>query len=725
MGKLRPPSILPVFHPRIMRLNAHLLALALFLILLYPLASLSPIPWEVTGGAILVSVTILPLLYLAPWKKASPRVIYLVSLLFISLVLLLIRNTGGPDSPFSPLFFLLSISHGTLYPQMAAFAFTTMAAGGYLAFLLPHILPLGPLTALQAEKTIIFLPLLYLSTYLSHYLSQEIRSEAAQKEEKEALVQDLVRRNLEIFAFSSLTALHHLLDLRSALLEALGKALDFLHQKAGFLVCWAGVASTQGEPLLVHRGPIQEILPQVIPLLRTRLPERPDSEGAEDCGRLDLLYLDQEEGLPNLAPAGLEEKCLIYLPLTIHNEAIGLLGILVQDTTSLSPYDRQFLRGIADQVSLVIENAVYLQSLPLIWQESPQQWQKAFLLREASPSLPSPLSVDTILKALVDDLSGFLKASRVGIFVCPQDKASPYLYIARDEAKSPPALPYPIDLRLYPELQAALQQATILKIEDVATHPLMKEVRGLLQLSEVFSLTLSPIRIQERTVGLISLGQRAPARPFSEPELQLCQALAEQAAMAIENAGLYFRALDLANRVEQEKIFRQSLIESLASGLISVDFDGRINSLNEAAEKILGYRREEVMGAALSALIGEEEVGSFQFGLWREGVGSARQRGQWRTQEGRRILVEFSLSPHLSPHGKVLGAVISFQDVTEEDRLREELRRVERLASLGTMAAGIAHELRNPLANIRIAVQALERRLSSQEIKLTVLTMFT
>jgi signal transduction histidine kinase len=58
--------------------------------------------------------------------------------------------------------------------------------------------------------------------------------------------------------------------------------------------------------------------------------------------------------------------------------------------------------------------------------------------------------------------------------------------------------------------------------------------------------------------------------------------------------------------------------------------------------------------------------------------------------------------------------VITFQDVTEEERLRENMRRVERLASLGTMAAGIAHEIRNPLANIRIAVQSLGKRLSAQ-----------
>ena len=694
-----------------MRLNAHILAASLLLILLYTLAAFPSLRWIGTWGALLVAATILPLLYLAPWEKASPRAFYLASFLFISLAMLLIHNTGDSYSPFSPLFFLLSISHGTLYPLTEALIFTTLAAGGYFFLLLPTIVPFGPLFPLLTERLIIFLPLLYLSTYLSYYLSREMRLEAAKKEEKEALVRDLAKRSEEILAFSSITALHHLTDLRSALLEALGKALDILHQRQGFIVCWAGGLFSQEGPLLLQRGSIEEISPQLIPLLRARIEEESKPRRRGDL-RIHSLRLDQEQAL-SFDPSSWEERLLLYLPLVGQEGTLGLLGILVRNEESLSPYDRQFLQGIADQVSIAIENALYLQRPAQAWQESPQQWQKAFLLKEVSHSTPV-FSADTILKTLVDTLSSFLKAPRIGIFLFLQDRSSPYLYVAHDELKEPPAFPYPIDLKAYPELQAALQCDRILQIDDVAHHPLMREVKDLLLLSEISSITLIPIRLQGETIGLISIGQRAPTRDFSETELQLCEALAQQAGAAIENATLYFRTLDLANEVEEEKIFRQSLIESLASGLISLDFDGRITFLNEAAEKILGYKREEVMGAALSALIGEEQVKAFRIGLSPEKEASPRQRGRWRTQGGQKTAMEFTLSPHLSPRGEVLGAVISFQDVTQEDRMREDMGRVERLAALGTMAAGIAHEIRNPLANIRIAVQALDRQLPVQ-----------
>ena len=343
-------------------------------------------------------------------------------------------------------------------------------------------------------------------------------------------------------------------------------------------------------------------------------------------------------------PSSKEEKLLLYLPLVGQGETLGLLGILVRDEGSLSPYDRRFLQGIADQVSIAIENALYLQRHTHAWKESPQRWQRVSLLKEASRSIPT-LSADVILKALVDSLSTLLKVPRIGVFLFLRDRSSPYLYVAHDEFKNPPAFPYPVDLKFYPELEAALQTDRILHIDDVAIHPLMREVRDLLLLSEISSLTLVPIRLQEEMIGLISIGQRAPTRQFSEAELDLCQTLAQQAGAAIENASLYLRVLDLAGEVEEEKIFRQSLIESLASGLISLDFDGHINFFNEAAEKILGYKREEVMGTPLSALIGEEEVRAFRFDLFKEGDVGLRQRGRWRTREGQKIAVEFTLPP--------------------------------------------------------------------------------
>ena len=228
-----------ILQPRIMRLNGHILALSLLLIQVYSLVTASRLHWAGTVGVMLVAVGILPLLYLASWEKASPRAFYLISLLFIDLVLLLIHNTGDSQSPFSLLFFLLCISHGTLYSPIEAFTFTTLAAGGYFFLLLPGLVPFGLSSSPLAEKLFIFLPLLYLSTYLSYYLSREMRIEAAKKEEKEALAQDLAQKNVEIFDFGSITALHHLSDLRSALLEGLGKALNLLRQKEGFIVCWA------------------------------------------------------------------------------------------------------------------------------------------------------------------------------------------------------------------------------------------------------------------------------------------------------------------------------------------------------------------------------------------------------------------------------------------------------------------------------------------------------
>lgn len=173
------------------------------------------------------------------------------------------------------------------------------------------------------------------------------------------------------------------------------------------------------------------------------------------------------------------------------------------------------------------------------------------------------------------------------------------------------------------------------------------------------------------------------------------------------------RTLD---RVTEEwlsvKSFNESVLQSLTSGLISVDPEGSITYMNRGAEKILQYSAEEVLGKPLGMAMGSKEHRDFLKGKGNRKEVSAPREIRITRKDGMEIPVGFTISPHLNEAGKEIGKIIHFRDLTEIKEMQEELLRMDRLVSLGEIAMGIAHEIRNPLAGIRITAQALEEEVA-------------
>lgn len=162
--------------------------------------------------------------------------------------------------------------------------------------------------------------------------------------------------------------------------------------------------------------------------------------------------------------------------------------------------------------------------------------------------------------------------------------------------------------------------------------------------------------------------------------------------------------------------FTDSVLQSLTSGLISVDDKGAITYMNRGAEKILQYSSEEALGKPLKAVMAcKERRDLLREKAGKSGVSSSRQISVMR-KDGVEIPVGFSISPHLDSEGKEIGKIIHFRDLTEINQMQEELLRMDRLVSLGEIAMGIAHEIRNPLAGIRITAQALEEELGHNPV---------
>jgi two-component system sensor histidine kinase PilS (NtrC family) len=185
-------------------------------------------------------------------------------------------------------------------------------------------------------------------------------------------------------------------------------------------------------------------------------------------------------------------------------------------------------------------------------------------------------------------------------------------------------------------------------------------------------------------------------------------AIATMGALGLNLSGQTQRAGERLARHQQYAgdlaSMHQNTIRCLSSGLVTVTLEGHITSINEAACDILGMHQATAVGSPLSRRIPGlsrvlEEAGPVG-AVRRLEIDAIRPDGTIRN-------LGISATP-LSDHtGQIIGRVIHFQDLTELRRMQIQVERSERLASIGRLAAGIAHEIRNPLASISGSVETL------------------
>jgi len=174
----------------------------------------------------------------------------------------------------------------------------------------------------------------------------------------------------------------------------------------------------------------------------------------------------------------------------------------------------------------------------------------------------------------------------------------------------------------------------------------------------------------------------------------------------------------------QLDLLYRSIIESVDTGILTVDLDGRIKSFNRAAAVITGLSFREVANRIISEIFPD-----FPPLPETKNADGYRQAARTRfdvtfnTADGRSLSLGGSLSPLRDSDGLTIGNIITFQDLTAINEMRESLEKSRRLAFIGEMAASMAHEIRNPLASISGSIQMLSRDYLHNEIQKKLITI--
>jgi two-component system, NtrC family, sensor histidine kinase PilS len=166
---------------------------------------------------------------------------------------------------------------------------------------------------------------------------------------------------------------------------------------------------------------------------------------------------------------------------------------------------------------------------------------------------------------------------------------------------------------------------------------------------------------------------------------------------------------EAAKTLASLRALHERIVESIRSGLITTDLDGNIYTFNAAATEITGYHLDKIWGTSIYDLFGDIRE---QIDLSLAAAGGGEQLPRFEadliTPDGFAVRIGFSVSLLFSETNEATGLIITFQDLTEIRSMEESVRRKDRLAAVGRVAAGLAHEIRNPLGAMRGAIQVLE-----------------
>jgi two-component system nitrogen regulation sensor histidine kinase GlnL len=324
-----------------------------------------------------------------------------------------------------------------------------------------------------------------------------------------------------------------------------------------------------------------------------------------------------------------------------------------------------------------------------------EPYSYADTLREATERLAQLRPLSALLTDLCSVVERAVRPEALSLWL-PTPDGSGYRRESREGVPEGPGTPGPEPLAATAPLPTWLahQRQLLVRDDPVRADPAWRQ--AVAELTRLGAELAVPISTEHGLDGILLVGPKMSGDPYFDEDLALLRALAAEAAVALANARLHEDVVRAREQIER-------ILETMPSAVVAVNRLGRVEWFNAAAERLTGLTAGSVRGRSLPP---EHSLSRL--------LDKTLADGQPRQEEvevgdgpGARSPLVCSVAPLVSPRGEVRGVVCVASDLSRIKELEGEARRVERLATLGAMASGIAHEVRNPLVAIKTHVQLL------------------
>jgi two-component system, NtrC family, sensor kinase len=324
-------------------------------------------------------------------------------------------------------------------------------------------------------------------------------------------------------------------------------------------------------------------------------------------------------------------------------------------------------------------------------------------LIEFGRTLTNEVRLEPMLGSVMDRVSQTLLVDRLAIFV--EDPQRPgEMRLARSMGVR---LVEPLDLSFIGPSRTEFLSGPIFFESPRSAREVSDSVRRTLEQLELNYFI--PCRIRDHTVAVLGLGKTVDGDYLSSEDVELVQTIAGYVAIALDNSQLYTSLEQKAVEVARLKDFSENIVESLNVGVFAVDLLGTVDAWNSRMEQLIGVSQSEAVGKPFSQLLPQDLVQEIEArGDEEQVTGIYKHR---LVHRGRSVVLNVSITPLVSKSGEKIGRLLLFDDVTQRERMEEQMSQTEKLTSLGLLAAGVAHEVNTPLAVISNYIQMLAKQM--------------
>jgi len=402
--------------------------------------------------------------------------------------------------------------------------------------------------------------------------------------------------------------------------------------------------------------------------------------------------VDEREGI----------RSMLCVPLKVVGAVIGVVSAFSPRPRRFTADHQRVLASFAEQAGIAIHDA-------RLFDESVRGARETRALLEAGRAVTASLDVGRTIRVILEEARGVLgvDSCSVSTFEPPTDEL---VMVASLDV--PQEMVSTIRLRLGEGVTGRAVQAR----RPMQSHDLWSDARGkyphLARRGGFRSMLAVPLCVGERAIGAISVLRR-DVHEFSAHEEELLVALADQAAIALEHARLYTElegmVADRTRELDTQKRFVEVVLETLPLGVFVLDTDLNVVRANPAGARALACD-PGVRGPLAQLLPGDKAA--LVRALLREAF-STRRVGSIEEEmviAGDTKIFRLTAAPVEAASDRGTHAVLLVEDVTRAKRLERQMLLTERLTTAGRLAAGVAHELNNPLATIAGCAEALQGR---------------
>jgi PAS domain S-box-containing protein len=399
--------------------------------------------------------------------------------------------------------------------------------------------------------------------------------------------------------------------------------------------------------------------------------------------------------------------------------AAALSAIVAIYVVLLQGVQRVFFKGDAQNnwVLAIVVTLVALLLAPPVKQAIQNALDRAFYrdrydYRRAlvgfARDLNSDLDLHRLSERLVSRVVETLLVERMALMLA--DETAPHFESVRASGFGdgfPPAL------SKRSEIGGRLDEGHIVALDDpiAASRFAVEEVEFWRDAGLYFFV---PCVSKEGTIAVLALGRKDTGEPLNSEDTGLLAAVAGQIATALENARLYRQLHVKAHELDRMRAFNENILQSLDDGLLVVDLSDRIVRWNTALEQLYGVPRTEAVERGLHDVFDPPFVEAIRAARRDTPDGATLSRipltGRHGAAGGVTMIVNAAVVPLRTSDEDgpaTVGTIVIIEDITRRVQLEEQLQISEKMASIGLLAAGVAHEVNTPLTGISSFTQML------------------